>query len=369
MTKDYHKIPEVTLQNQINKNPSTDEIYSAFLVDEPEPQPQQAQPKLLTMADAFEYRPPIVWIVEGLIQAGSVNVLYGDSATKKTFVLLDLCMCVSHGAPWLGMATTQSNVFIVDEESGKRRILDRMQWTARGRGYDQTTPVYCHSLEGYDLDKPQWYGQLITMLQETSAGLCIIDAMMDVMPGKKENEADEMNPLFRTLRKIAEDLNVAFIVVHHANKQGGKNDFRGSTAIKGAVDVMIKVESEPGADLIKFTSPKTRDQKNSSFSANANFMLDVEPKMFWLTEAATPKQFKAYPKGEEYVLCYLRDHGASSVNDIKANAQPICAPGTASNAIGTLFKRQLVARANDGGQGVEAIYKLTEEGAQEAENL
>lgn len=319
------------------------------------------------MMDAFSSRPPIKWVVEGFISAGSVNVFYGDAGSKKTWALLDLAVCVAKGANWLNFKTCAGNVFIVDEESGKKRILDRMEHVARGHQFDETTPIFCHSLAGYDLGSPNWLGELTNQINVMSAKLVIIDALADVMPGRDENAVKDVQPIFLALRKIAEDTQAAIVIIHHANKTGGKNDYRGSTSIKGAIDLLVKVESENKNDLIEFVTVKSRDTDPLIFSANANFMMSVCPKMFWLSiNGSTPASKIHLNKAQDYVMRYLSQNGESEKTDIENNAD-VCSSTMATRAIYNLADPNIAfiertKGSNKGGRGQKVFYDLTDKG-------
>lgn len=320
--------------------------------------------EVLTASDALQPQPPINWIVDGLISAGSVNIFYGEGGSKKTYALLDMAICVSNGNDWVGFKTIESNTLIIDEESGKRRLLRRLGDVLRGHNADESTPVHAISLAGFDLGETGWILELTTQIMMTNSKLIIIDALADVMPGRDENLVKDVQPIFLALRKIAEDFQVAIIIIHHANKSNGA--YRGSTSIKGAIDLLLQVESEPKSDLITFKTIKARDTEPINFAARANFMT-IDPKMFWLTSTTTPKKTKTYPKGQMYVLRYLLANGVSTIDDIKNNADPaICSPRTSQNAVGDLMDIGLVERANAGGQGVPAEYQLTQKGYDDA---
>jgi len=323
--------------------------------------------EILTANDALQPQPPVDWIVDGLISAGSVNIFYGEGGSKKTYTLLDMMVCVSNGDDWIGFKTKKSNTLIVDEESGKHRILRRMGDTLRGHNADGFTPIHAISLAGFDLGETSWILELTNQINVTNSKLIIIDALADVMPGRDENLVKDVQPIFLALRKIAEDLQVAIIIIHHANKSNGA--YRGSTSIKGAIDLLIQVESEPKNDLITFKTIKARDTEPINFAARANFMT-LDPKSFWLTSSTVPIKGKVYPKGQNYVLNYLFTNGVSTMDDIKINVDSaICSERTAENAVGDLIILGLVERANAGGRGVKAEYQLTQKGQDETQNI
>lgn len=331
------------------------------------PKKQKSTIEILTASDALQPQPPIDWIVDRLISAGSVNIFYGEGGSKKTYALLDMAVCVSNGCDWIGFKTMESNTLIIDEESGKRRLLRRIGDVLRGHNANATTPIHAISLAGFDLGETGWILELTNSISMTNSKLVIIDALADVMPGRDENLVKDVQPIFLALRKIAEDLQVAIIIIHHANKSNGA--YRGSTSIKGAIDLLIQVESEPKNDLITFKTIKARDTEPISFAARANFMT-LDPVMFWLTSTTVPKKNKIYPKAQTYVLRYLLATGIATIDDIKSNADPaICSPRTAQNAVGDLMAIKLVERANAGGQGSKAEYKLTQQGHDDAKNM
>jgi predicted ATP-dependent serine protease len=322
---------------------------------------------IFSAGEAYQTRLPIKTIIEKLITAGSVNLLVGDGGIGKTYIVLDMAVSVVCDGQWLGYKTTKCPVLFIDEESGKRRLLNRTEAVLHGHFVnDPNIPIYFLSLSGFDLGTKADQDHLKNFVLAGGFGLVIIDALADVMPGRDENSVKDVQPIFLALRRIAEETQAAIIVIHHTNKS---NSYRGSTAIKGAVDLMLQVELDKSTDIIKFETIKARDTEPINFAARAQFMT-LDPQEYSLVSVAAPKKNKTRSKSHTYVLRYLRDNGTSTIDDIKDNADPaICAPRTAQNAVGELMNSGLVERANAGGQGVIAEYQLTQTGQAEAQSL
>ena len=334
----------------------TKELFEKMRVpDEQDDSGNQIKPRyeILSAHDALQPQPPIEWIVDGLISAGSVNVFYGEGGSKKTWALLDMAISVARGESWLNLTTQAGGVLVIDEESGRRRITRRIGEVLRGHNADSDTPVYCVSLAAFDFGNPNDIGELYNLIVSTKARLIIIDALADVMPGRDENAVKDVQPVFLSLRRIAEDTQAAIILIHHSNKGG---NYRGSTAIKGALDLLVSVESRTGSDEITFKTEKARDAIASSLGASANFMTD----MFWL-RPSTASASQEFNKGQRYVLRYLLANGTSPMNDIMSNADS-CSERTAKNSVYSLADAGFVARTNEGGQGTKATYDLTDKG-------
>ena len=99
---------------------------------------------------------------------------------------------------------------------------------------------------------------------QNNFSLVIIDAFADVIPGKDENAVKEINPILIGIKKIANETNCAFIIIHHSKKGGG---YRGSTAISAAVDLLVQITSSDRSPKITFKSEKNRYGKPFQFCA------------------------------------------------------------------------------------------------------
>lgn len=302
-------------------------------------------------AEALQPQPELEYLIENIVIRGSVNLFYGEPGSKKTYSLLHMGICVAMGIKWLDFATRKTNVLIVDEESGKVRMNRRLAEIMRGEATDSDLPCQYVSLAGFKLDDPKDAVLFESLIIETSSELVILDSLSDLMDGD-ENSKQDTQPVFQVLRRIAENTNAAIIVIHHSNKTGG---YRGSSAIKGAVDLMVQVTSEDGSDRIDFKTEKTRDSEAIKFSAKAFW----EEGRFFMNRMEYEDQ-AVLGKAQEYVLRYLEEHGPSTVDDIKAGAD-VCSPNGARSAVYSLAKLERIKRTNPG-QSImtAAIYDLAE---------
>lgn len=304
-------------------------------------------------AYALEPQPPVVYIVDRLITAGSLNLFYGEPGSKKTYALLSLAVCVAGGLTWLDFKTNPCNVLIVDEESGERRMTRRLGEVLRGEDAGPETALSYVSLAGFKLDDPKGVDQALLqgLIEEQAAGLVIVDALADIMDGD-ENSKQETQPVFNALRKIAEATNAAVIVIHHSNKAGG---YRGSSAIKGAVDLMARVESADGKNTINFKCEKNRDDLPQEWGAVATWIED----RFYLRPYSVQEDRRHCTKAESYVLRYLEEHGASPIPDIMGAADT-CSSNSAKFAVYSLAEQGKIYRTNpdERGKGKAAIYDL-----------
>jgi len=298
-------------------------------------------------------REPIPYIVSDLILEGSVNLWYGQFGSKKTWSLLDLAVCVASGKQWLSFDVNPCKVLIVDEESGERRLADRLGSIIRGELAPEGVPVNSVSLAQFNLrDNPNDLNALIILISETGAKLVIIDALADIMLGGDENAVKDTQPVFAGLRKASELTGASFIVIHHSNKLGG---YRGSSAIAGAIDSMLLIQSKPESDLITFKTEKVRDGKPLTFAGEANW----SDSGFYMT-STDYRTTEILSKAQRFTLDYFTDNGDSTLEKLADYAGELYAYQTLKKAIQALVNSGLLTRKDIGGKGSEATYGLTE---------
>jgi hypothetical protein len=307
-----------------------------------------------TAEEALQPIPPIEYILKDLISKDSVSLFFGEPGSKKTYSLISLAVCVAAGKPWLGFECKQGRVLIVDEESGEKRLSIRLGDALRGELIEGTAPLQFISLANFKLDEPGDVALLTKVIKDNQIDLVIIDALADVMTGD-ENSKQDTQPIFAALRKIADQTNAAVIIIHHSNKTGG---YRGSSAIKGAVDLMVLVESDNESEFVNFKVEKNRDGQFHKWSAKATWT----DGQFYLSTAEQREKPRVLVESQEYVLRHLKKYGHCSLPDIEANADT-CSANAARLAVYSLASMGKVYRTNPGAKGmaVRAIYAIQED--------
>lgn len=336
------------------RKPITDAIAQAMRAHLRDEKPRQRF-VIHSAAEALQPQPPIDWIVERVISAGSVNLVVGEAKSKKTFSMIDQAACIARRKPWLEFQTCGGPVLIIDEESGERRLNRRIGDTLRAHGAGDDTPLYYVTLANVNLLDLGDCLAIEDLITETKARAVYIDALIDVLGDADENAAAQVQQAFHALRTIAEHTQAAIIVIHHNGKNGS---YRGSSAMRGAVDLLLTVESKPDSPNIDFKLEAPRDVEPFSFAAVANFGIDT----FNLSPSEPQATLPHFTKGEAYVLRYLAAHsGQATLSDIAAHADTV-SDKTAMNSARNLAAKGYVKRIDAGGQGDRAVYALTERG-------
>ena len=306
-----------------------------------------------TVTDALAPRPPRKYLVENLIHEKCITVLYGDGGTKKTWSSIFLGACVASGQAWGDFATQKTRVLFIDEENGESEMAIRVAMCCRGSLAMPVESVDLRyiSLAAFHLDDPHSEAVLTNEILNQQPGLIIFNSLADLMIGD-ENTKKDTQPVFNALRRIAEKTDAAILLIHHANKTGG---FRGTSVIKDAPDILIQAESDPDSPFINFKTEKNRNGKPAKWTMFATWSSDS----FYLSPAA-PKE-KAMGKGEDFVMGYLKENGASDKDSICGSVVDVSAD-TARRAIYSLIDEGKIIRTNPSkDKKIKAIFDLVAE--------
>lgn len=312
---------------------------------------------IYSAADAFGSPPAVDWCVEGLFARPSLNILVGDPGSKKTLLALDLAVCVASGKPWLGHPVTACPTLIVDEETGKPRLWARIHGALLAHQAQPEIPFHYMSLASFDLRDPAECGQLQQAAESVSAGLIVIDALVDVIRGSDENSVLALQPFFTRMRQLAEATHSAVLILHHNNKSGS---FRGSSVISAGVDLLLSIESLPDSPLVHLRPLKTRNAAPEPFTAQVHFSGD----QFHFTQSNEKPIFKIPAAVRQNTATAILDLLAESPADTQflvANL-PGISLGTIRNVLHQLKLSGLVERADGGSMGAKATYRLSVKG-------
>ena len=177
---------------------------------------------------------PTPFVVGELLPHG-VTILAGAPKIGKSWMVLDLANCVSTGTPFLGHPTKSCDVLYVSLEDTLSRLHSRL--TALGVDGNPHLHIATEAeLLGNGL------AEQLTSHKEAfpATALIIIDTLQLIRPidGKK-SRYDVDYATMCELRRLAQQLDVALLVVHHTRKMPDAdplNLISGTTGTTGGVD-------------------------------------------------------------------------------------------------------------------------------------
>lgn len=336
-------------QAQVQAQAEAEEQSPGTLVQSPK---SQRAYRIYGPKDARRTRPPIVPLVEGIIQPSSLGIWVGTFGVGKTWALLDMAVCMAMGKPWLGYPVKQGGVLLIDEESGERRLSDRVQMVLDAHGAPDDAPLHYTCFNSFNFFTDDKSGDdLAWLVKQFNVQMVVIDALTDVSMPAKEKDSEEMGLVLKTLKLVTDLTGASVQLLHHENKQG---EYRGSTNIPALVDVALSVKSDKRSNVLDFSFIKARDVAQFEFAAAMNFT----PGKFWMSPHGTSAKAIVLSRPQKHVMRFLQEHGGSAtVKDIVTDPET-CTEKSARGAVYELASKGLIRRVNEGGKGEGATYAI-----------
>jgi hypothetical protein len=167
------------------------------------------------------------------------TVMYGPPKSGKTFVALDWALSMATGMGWHGTKTEAAPVLYVSGE-GAGGLHKRVLGWKKANG-ERSSRLYFVPF-GVRISERDHVVQLKNDVHATGARLLVIDTLARSMAGKDENSAQDMGFAIQAMDWLREKTGCGVLLLHHSGVDGTRP--RGSTALFGAADTLIRVEGE-----------------------------------------------------------------------------------------------------------------------------
>ena len=184
---------------------------------------------------------PKNFIVAEMLPEG-LTLLCGPSKIGKSWLVLQLCICVSLGVRFMGFNTQQCDVLYLALEDTFARVKDRV-----ARMTDDCPTRLRFAVQAGTLGGALEEQLTLHKTQYPETKLVVIDTLQKVRsaPDPKSNSSvygkDYQD--ISALKKLADDLSIAIVLVHHLRKTKDKddpfNEISGSTGLMGAADTAL----------------------------------------------------------------------------------------------------------------------------------
>ncbi|MDO9268165.1 MAG: AAA family ATPase [Methylobacter sp.] len=176
----------------------------------------------------------IEWLVENILEQGSLNLLFGEPASGKSLFALDWGFCIAADMSWHGYRTKQTDVVIIAGEgfAGMQRRLKALEIKYKMKAPES---LFISQQPAQLLDKTN--AEVVANSIKAicpNPGLVIIDTLHRNMDGD-ENSSKDIGQFINNLDMYMKPLGAAILVVHHSG-HGNKERSRGSSSIRAAMD-------------------------------------------------------------------------------------------------------------------------------------
>lgn len=199
-----------------------------------------------------------VYLIQGLIEAGCLGMLFGDPGVGKSFLALDWALCIAAGIPCREHEVKQGPVVYIAGE-GHSGLVRRCHAWAAHHGIDLNSVPFFLSRGPTDMTDRAAMDEVKEVIRSLgiSPAVIVTDTVARNFGAGDENSTKDMSAFIAA----ADDLKEAFpgsvvLLVHHSG-HAEKQRARGSMALKGALDFEYRLDAK--GDKLLLTNTKMKD--------------------------------------------------------------------------------------------------------------
>lgn len=224
----------------------------------------QASFQLIHVGD-LEYRPP-EYLIEGLLETDTLGVTFGAPASAKSFIAVDIALCVATGTPFHGRSVKRGPVIYIAGE-GRSGLARRFgAWSAYHEVPLQSAACYMSTCAASFLDSKS--AETVTAAvhkiaeKKGAPALIVIDTLARNFGPGDENSTAEMSRFVAALDRLRGEFPGSTILVIHHSGHSDHQRARGAMALKGALDSEYRVEK--AENLVTLVNTKMKDAPQPS---------------------------------------------------------------------------------------------------------
>lgn len=214
------------------------------------------EPLRILSASEFLASPAPEYLVPKMFYRDGLSVVFGAPGAAKSFLVLDIALCLATGKHWRGRGLGRGKVHYVMAEGQATNMLRTKAW-----------------LEYHKVDKAELDGRFLivpTPVLLTDAGardyllfverdkpdLIVLDTK-NLMFAGKESQGDDYGAMLRVLHRIRDTASGAAVVLIDHSGLTDDSRTRGSNAQKGGVETEIRVTNENSIRHAEVTRDKS----------------------------------------------------------------------------------------------------------------
>lgn len=278
---------ETKIRNAVNHGEDTaggvkgfqanEDAFSNFVgheVPNDEPPKDRDRDKILPLHDYADGVQDPTWLIPNVLPATGTGMIFGESGSFKSFLALDMALCLAYGVPgqW-GAAPVKHDVLFLAGEgpvaTARKRWPAWMTW--RDIEFRNDHRFFIKDRVPFFTDVDAWE-HIKADLAELKAkpSLIVIDTLTRLLTGMDENSTKDASMVTNFMEQLARYFECFVLAIHHTGKDQNKGA-RGSSVFYANMDMVISTKLFAGG-----TKFKTHKQKDADVSDEIQYFRPKE---------------------------------------------------------------------------------------------
>ncbi len=244
---------------------------------------------LLPIEELMKVKNSRKYLIPDVLPTPSVVLIYGAGGDGKSMSAWALAKHVATGAPFIvrgkHVPVQQGKVLLLNGDQPLVQLKEQLQEV------DYPVDENTHIQTDWNLQR---YAQFVQLMEKVKPKLVVIDSLIGCSGGRAfdENKSDFAQPLYWLTRSNGVLFpETTILLIHHANKKGGKDSFRGTSAIRDAVDETWALRM-PDEKLIESVGKQSRIisiEKSRSGRKGTSLIMRMEDDLSFSVGDFTPE--------------------------------------------------------------------------------
>lgn len=210
----------------------------------------------------------VEWLIDEAIPHVGIGFLVAKPGMGKTFLAVDLALCIANGLSFFGRLVTKRGGTHIIAAEGAYSIPQRIKAAIENKfvkadlpeGVDPERIPITYEKGAPDLLTAKGLAAFIVQSRGAAEGmqarydvplrLIIIDTFGQAFTLEDENSAANVAKATQAMQRIADEFSIAVMAVHHFGKDE-RAGLRGSSALRGNADFILAVKAEGELTLDK----------------------------------------------------------------------------------------------------------------------
>lgn len=293
------------------------------------------------------------WLVDGIIPLGHIVLVVAKAGAGKSFIAEQIAISVATEKEFIGKSVLGGDVLIVDQETPKDTLGNRLKRFINGCG------EVVHGLEICSMENHLFSDGTMGKLLNKRKGvrLILLDSLLSLSHAWKINDNTDMSKVGNILKDIIHPEGT-IVVVHHCGHRGNPskpdNPFDslvlGATAIDAFADTEFAIwNPNPDTEPISELGIRPRPKK-ASLNINDAFMIKLlededSAHFIYIGEMSD----KLSPAEEDCYNIFTQGSGPLYVRDVEDKLRGLYSQGEIRNVLKSLdVYRKLLQKYTEG---------------------
>ncbi len=227
-------------------------------------EPPPGRFRIMSIAELVDVEPP-EWRIDGIFPTHGSSVVYGAFETFKTFIAIDMMLCLATGRPWMGREVKPCSVLYIAGE-GQVGLGMRVKGWLAAHEISPSDVRFQGLPEAVALPSLNDQDALLRSIDgmEHKPEVIVLDTVTRMTGGGSLNDEKDAQAYVRGMDRLRIATGAHILNIGHSGKDKEKG-ILGSTVLPAAMETIICVERNGNALTLINANPKGKQKDGPNF--------------------------------------------------------------------------------------------------------